>query len=271
MAEEMTEDERTMLAAELVLGLLEQSERSDALEKLAIDPAFAAEVRRWEALLAPLFAGYDHREPPRDLYPEIRERLDRIDELRRHRGAVGRAANENQPERVASGWRWATFGSAAVAAALAVALLTSQTRQAASLDPSARQPEVAASQPTAQNIFVAQLAGEDGSPRLVASAQEGQPTLRVRIISTEVSADEPAGSVPVLWVIAGDNAPRALGTLPRADGGGSEVVSQISLRQALRDLIDSGATLAITYEPATAQTYDAPTTPIVASGTVSEL
>lgn len=271
MAEAMTEDEHMMLAAELVLGLLEQGERSDALEKLAIDPVFAAEVRRWEAILAPLFAGYDLREPPRNLYPEIRERLDRIDELRRNRGGVVRAANENEPGRVASGWRWAAFGSAGVAAALAVALLTSQTRQAPSLDPSAGQPEVAASQPAAQHIFVAQLAGEDGTPRLVASAQEGQPTLRVRIINAGSAADEPAGTVPVLWVIAGDDAPRALGTLPRADGGGPEGVSQLRLRQALRGLIDSGATLAITYEPADAPAYDAPTTAIVASGTVSEL
>ena len=52
----MTDETRMLLAAELVLGLLSEADRAEALEKLARDPELAAEVRRWEAHLAPLFA-----------------------------------------------------------------------------------------------------------------------------------------------------------------------------------------------------------------------
>ena len=129
MANPMGDDERMLLAAELVLGLLDSAERSDALQLLATDAAFAAEVRRWEAQLAPLFAGFDQRDPPRDLYPEIRARLDRIESHRgRHESLAGDrpdAANENVPGGVAPAWRLAAMGSAAAAAVLAAVLLIS--------------------------------------------------------------------------------------------------------------------------------------------------
>ena len=123
----MERDERMLLAAELVLGLLDDGERAHALELLAQDPGFAEQVRRWEAHLAPLFAGFAPREPSRDLYPDIRARLNRIEAVRTDRfGAATTdstadrapaAANENDAQGVAPGWRWAALGSSAAAAA----------------------------------------------------------------------------------------------------------------------------------------------------------
>ena len=75
----------------------------------------------------------------------------------------------------------------------------------------------------------------------------------------------------MLWIIAGDQSPKAVGTI----GAGRPVhrgdVTTIALHAALRELLDSGATLAITYEPEGEGLYDAPTTPIVSSGTVSHI
>ena len=269
MAIPMGEDERMLLAAELVLGLLERGERSDALELLATDVAFADEVRRWEAQLAPLFAGFDRREPPRDLYPEIRARLDRIESHRgEHRapsGSLPAPANENQTHGVAPGWRFAALGSAAAAAVLAAILVLSPTGS------DAGRPRVAEAQPAERALVVAQLSGEEGGPLMVASAEAGQTKLRVRVVDGELGKGEPTSSVPVLWIIAGERPPQAIGALPRSVQGGAEAVSQIALRKALSDLIESGATLAITYEPADAPSYNAPTTPIVASGTLSPI
>ena len=274
MVSPMREDERILLAAELVLGLLDSGERADALELLATDPAFAAEVRRWEAQLAPLFAGFDQREPPRDLYPEIRARLDRIESYRgRHSSASAErmeAANENRPGAVAPGWRWAAIGSGAAAAVLAAVLLFTPGDRGATDGIAGGESRVAESG-LARPTVVAQLSGDEGSPVMVASVERGQPVLRVRLIDADVGGDEPADMVPVLWVIAGEKAPEAIGALPRPAGAGGEVISQLALRKALVALIDSGATLAVTYEPADASSYDAPTTTIVAKGTLSPL
>ncbi len=264
----MTDETRMLLAAELVLGLLTEEERGEALEQLARDAELAAQVRRWEAHLAPLFAGFEDREPTRDLYPEIRARLD---EIERGQKRVARlppvAANENLPRRVASGWRVAAIGFAVIAAGLVGLQL---------VDPRGDLPTRTAETvpvetgPDLNRILVAQLTGDQG-PRLVASAEEGQPMLRVRVVGADGAEDPPQGSVPVLWIIAGDQSPKAVGTI----GAGRPVhrgdVTTIALHAALRELLDSGATLAITYEPEGEGLYDAPTTPIVSSGTVSHI
>ncbi len=271
----MDADERMLMAAELVLGLLDRAERSDALELLTTDAAFAGEVRRWEAQLAPLFAGFDQREPPRDLYPEIRARLDRIES---HRGAhhavsgsLPSPANENQTGGVAPGWRWAAFGSAAAAAVLAAILIISPTDQGVPASANADRPKVAEASPPERRLVVAQLSGEEGGPLMVASAEPGEAKLRVRVVDSNLGKGEPTGSVPVLWIIVGEQPPLAIGALPRSTQGRDASVSQIALRKALSDLIASGATLAVTYEPGDASSYDAPTTPIVASGMLSAI
>ena len=95
--------------------------------------------------------------------------------------------------------------------------------------------------------------------------------LSARVVGADGAEDPPQGSVPVLWIIAGDQSPKAVGTI----GAGRPVhrgdVTTIALHAALRELLDSGATLAITYEPEGEGLYDAPTTPIVSSGTVSHI
>ena len=135
-------------------------------------------------------------------------------------------------------------------------------------------PPMAKAEPDNRRLVVAQLSGEGGGPTIVASAEAGQPMLRVRVIDPDASGaggsrGAPSGAVPVLWVIAGAQAPQAVGVVPTA--GTADGVGQIELRAALARLIESGATLAITYEPGNAANYDAPTTPIVASGTLSPI
>ena len=277
----MERDERMLLAAELVLGLLDDGERAHALELLAQDTDFAEQVRRWEAHLAPLFAGFAPREPSRDLYPDIRARLNRIEAVRTDRfGAATTdstadrapaAANENDAQGVAPGWRWAALGSSAAAAVLAAVLVLgpSISGGAGAPPPNAvaqnEQQEPTGQPAVAPRMVVAQLSGDEGTPQYVTSIRQGDPVLRIRL-----SGDlrEAPGTVPVLWVIAGDNPPEAISTFG-ADQ--TQTVDRIALKQALIDLIDSGATLAVTFEPADAKTYGAPTTPIVAKGTVSEI
>ncbi|WP_187336630.1 anti-sigma factor [Novosphingopyxis iocasae] len=265
----MTDETRMLLAAELVLGLLSEAERAEALEQLARDPELAVEVRRWEAHLAPLFAGFENREPSRDLYPEIRARLDAIEHGTRPVAPVAPiAANENSPRGVASGWRAAAIGFAVLAAGLGGLQLFD--RRSADEPVRTAQTAPVPDGPDLNRILVAQLTGDQG-PRLVASAEQGQSMLRIRAVGADGADASPQGSVPVLWIIAGDQAPKAVGTI----GSGGTVrdgeVTTIALQTTLRQLLDSGATLAVTYEPAGEGQYEAPTTPIVASGTVSHI
>lgn len=263
-------DEPMLTAGELVLGLLEGAERMAALERLGGDPAFVAEVRRWEAALAPMFTGFAEREPSRDLYPDIRVRLDRVDGGEVTPLALARpAANENTPGSVPSAWRWGALASGGVAAVLAALLLTTPALRG---PPAAPAPTIAQAPPAATRMMVAQLSGDEGEPRVVASAEAGNPMLRIRVLDMPGADIAPTGSVPVLWVIAGGGAPAALGALSGGtSSAGAGAVSQIAMRTALRKLIDDGATLAITYEPSGQAEYPAPTTPIVASGIISEL
>jgi anti-sigma factor ChrR (cupin superfamily) len=72
----MSRAEDDMDAALFVAGALTAAEHAAALERMTRDPAFAAQVRQWEAALAPL-AGLAPAAPaPAGAFEKIEERLD---------------------------------------------------------------------------------------------------------------------------------------------------------------------------------------------------
>jgi anti-sigma-K factor RskA len=102
------------LAAEYVLGTLEQAEADAARARIGAEPAFAAEVRFWEAKLTPLLALVPVVQPPTSLWSRIEDSTG---------GAQNAAANLRQaPPANDNGlawWRATALAGLAVAAALA--------------------------------------------------------------------------------------------------------------------------------------------------------
>ncbi len=64
-----------ILAAEYVLGVLEQAERQAAAARADADPVFARLVDRWEIDLSPLANAYPPAEPPAAAKAGIDRRL----------------------------------------------------------------------------------------------------------------------------------------------------------------------------------------------------
>ena len=102
----MTEEERDMLAGEYVLGTLEAREAARIAALLPGDPALAAAVAWWEAKLAPLTALAVPEAPTPGLCRRIERSLD----------------GPRPPFRAP--WGLLGFGTSAVAAALALFLVT---------------------------------------------------------------------------------------------------------------------------------------------------
>jgi anti-sigma-K factor RskA len=69
------EDDKDVLAAEYVLGTLDADDRANAQMLIAIDPAFAANVARWERRLGELHALVEPVEPPSQNWDWIKARI----------------------------------------------------------------------------------------------------------------------------------------------------------------------------------------------------
>jgi anti-sigma-K factor RskA len=67
-------EEDHVLAAELVLGLLEPVEVAQARARVATDPTFAAEVAAWEARFEPMLGSEDVA-PPETVWPRVAAQL----------------------------------------------------------------------------------------------------------------------------------------------------------------------------------------------------
>jgi anti-sigma-K factor RskA len=108
-------DELEALAGEYVLGLLEPQARAQIEQAAEANPVLAAAIAGWSARLEPL-AGLAPPSEPSDL---LWRRITR--DLPRRRAPGGRAVG-----RPASGWKWAAIGGYALAAGLAMVLLSAR-------------------------------------------------------------------------------------------------------------------------------------------------
>jgi anti-sigma-K factor RskA len=70
----LEDDEKDVLAAEYVLGTLDTEDRANVQMLLALDPAFAAIVTKWERHLGGLSALVESVEPPKDTWEWIKVR-----------------------------------------------------------------------------------------------------------------------------------------------------------------------------------------------------
>ncbi len=176
MAEAMNPEDRSTLAAELALGLIEGEERAAALRLQLSDPEFSAEVEAWRARFDPLCVGFAEAPAP-ELWPAIERRL----------GGLGNVVALRR-------WRFAAFASGAVAASLAAVLFLRPLPAPVEV---VRMPD---------NMVVAALDGGENGALLAANYDPGHGMLRIRAVAMPAS-----NLAPELWIIPADGVPRSLG------------------------------------------------------------
>ena len=227
-----TPPDRSYLAAEYVLGVLDAAQRREVEARIARDGAFAREVAAWQRHLAPLADEIEAIEPPRYV-------------LRRLQAALFERRRQGWLDDVVC-WRWLSAGAGAVAAAaLAFAFVAS------------RQPPA----PTVVAPMVAAINLDDGKPAFLATIDLSRGTMLVLPVSAVIPADKAAE----LWLIPPGDKPHSLGVV---DVG--HPVS-VTIPPALRDAVTLKAAMAISVEPRGGSPTGQPTGPVIAKGGISSI
>ncbi len=223
------EDDLEMLAGEYVLGVLDSSERRDIAARRLNEPALDAAISRWEGRLAPLSAYVAEVAPPPNVWEQIENDL-----------AAPPAADLSAMRAKARRWKVAALTSGALAASLAVALISGEIRQSA-----------------APQNFVAVLQKDAASPAFVVSVDLRTRELTVR----PVSAVAPAGKSYELWIINDKlGAPQSLGVVQQAD-----FTTNDKLRAYPPDVVKTSL-FAVTVEPEGGSPTGKPSAPPVFAG-----
>lgn len=236
-----------LFAAEYVLGVLDADDRRTAQARIAREPGFSALVGDWEARFAEWLLRVVPLNPGEQVWPRIRTSL----------GWAPVGADSHPRADGARGWKVATaLAAAAAIAAISFAFLQQRPVQV--------QPPTIVVNPTAPLLKrpVTVLERDDGHAGWVASFDAN--TQKLHMAPVPVPADV-QGRVNELWIIPAGQAPISLGLLS------AETTQVIDVPAALRSQIRAGATLAVTLEPKLGIPHAAPTGPIVAKGSITQI
>ena len=234
------------LAAEYALGVLSGDELRRARELARTDSGFREQVARWSARLAPMLDEVQPLDPPGEIWTAIERRL-------------GRAAdNDNviRLQRRVHQWRGVAAAMSALAAFLAIVLVVGLP---APVPAPAPRPAPVRQQPAAAPL-VAMLGDKQEQMKVVAS---WDPATQQLVLAVPDMKSDPRHSHE-LWVIPADGKPRSLGTMA------SRKQMHMQLADALAELLQQGATIAISVEPPGGSPTGAPTGPVVASGALTK-
>lgn len=238
-----------LLAGEYVLGVLDAQARASAEARIARDPGFARLVAEWDIRLAPWFAEFPTAEVPAHVWPRIRTAL----------GWTPVAAKPEGLWHSTGFWRGAAALAAVVAivAVLAGRMPVEDTRESPVVVAPTPAPPVPV--PVAEALPVTTLAHADGAPAWLASVDVAQGRVLVVPVPAELDSE---GRVAELWLIPEGGAPASLGLLPH------DRTRAVEVPAALQAALVAGATLAVSLEPPGGSPGNAPTGPVVASGTL---
>lgn len=241
-AEAMTPQERTALAGEYAIGLLEGADLADFERRIESDPDLAAAVESWRVHLAAIDATASAITPSTAVWARIEARI----------ATILPAAERGRQEAAAKGsrlaewwnsllvWRGAAFAGALAALVLGIGLV-------GALDRARRQPLMVAVLLTDANVAAA----------VVHTFADG----RVEMLPLQNIA-VPEGKVLEIWTLW-DRAvgPRSVGLIERAR----------STPLRLENLpLGADQLFEITLEPATGSPTGRPTGPIIAKGTTAQ-
>ena len=229
--DELPEDPDTALAAEYVLRLLDPAAEAACAARVASDPAFAAEVDRWQAAFSALDAAFVPAAPPPGLRARVEERL------------FGRP-----PSLLARLWGSAPLWRGVAAAAI-VGLLTLGYF-------GLNRPEVG------QPELVATVNPISGNVQLVALVDREAGLLRFSRL-----AGEPApGRSLELWLLpSGETVPAPLGLVPAESRFAVPIPAGFSAR------VGPGAQILVSDEVAGGSPTGLPQGAVLAGGAIGEL
>ncbi|HEX5259274.1 MAG TPA: anti-sigma factor [Sphingomicrobium sp.] len=234
-------NERSDLAGEYALGLLSGSDLRRAHALAQSDPEFRAEVARWSRRLGPMLDEVAAVPPPEFAWAAIKSRLDG---LRGDHTVV-------QLRRRIRQWRVVAAGMTAMAASLALVV---------ALRPLPPQPSpIEVARPVSAPLVA--MLGTQGKPADVVASWD--PSARQLILAVAGHVPSDPSHSRELWVIPQGGKPRSLGTLPESRQ------THMQLADALAQLLQQGATIAISVEPRGGSPTGSPTGPVVASGPLS--
>lgn len=236
-----TPEESSAVAAEHALRILDRDELREAEARATSDPEYRREVARWRGRFASIHSEVEAVAPPAELWEGI---------VAATQGPAASNDNDANLRRKVMWWRAATAVMTAIAASLAI--VVSLPRPGV-----APVPRVS-SAPAAPMVA---MLGDEESKKAVAS---WDPSARQLVLA--VTGDMP-GDVDhsyELWVIPPGGNPRSLGTMP------STKQMHIRLADTLAELLQKGATIAISVEPKGGSPTGAPTGPVVASGALTQ-
>ena len=231
----MTEELFDTAAAELALGLLDGSERTDALRRVLAQPAFAAEVERWRTQFGALFPAVPVAAPGDALFGRVERSI----------APMAAAASAVAPMK--RRWAWPSIAAiSSMAAAVLFALLL--TRPAV----------VPVDRPTAPALLAAAVvpSGKGDAVSAVYDPKAGSLRLTAAALADARHAAE-------LWVIGADGVPHSLGLLR----GGTTTALVVSPSD--RPRLAAAAVLAVSIEPVGGSPTGLPTGPVVAKGVLS--
>ncbi|HIC80539.1 MAG TPA: hypothetical protein EYP07_06175 [Kiloniellaceae bacterium] len=224
-------DRADLLAAEFVLGSLDRAARRKAARRYEEDRDFADRVDRWAERLFPLTQAMPPELPEETVWAGIATRVD-------GEGAAKAVAQATAAPRPVSPFAILGWGGAALAAALALFLLTPLSVE-----------------PPRQDLVASLEAAESGLAWGVAlDRTESRLTLRRR----GAWPAAPDQSLE-LWLISAEGSVRSLGLLlPAAE-------TALALDAAALDSLRPGATLAVSREPLGGSPGAGPSGPVILS------
>jgi len=228
-----------LLAAELVLGVLDSAQRHSLQARADADRAFAERIAYWEQRFAPWLSDIEPVEPPARAWTRICQRLGWKDTDPTSSNARGSLAF----------WRTVAAFSTLVAV---VAIWMALQRPP--------QPPIAGPRVTQERTVqpVTPLWNENGTPGWLVSIDRSRGTVLVVPVPTRPDTQ---GRTPNLWVIPMGKAPQ---WVARVSPDMSETVTVPS---DVRGSLVAGSVLAISLEPPNMASA-APTGPIVAKGSI---
>lgn len=248
MTDRPTHDDLEVMAAGLALGLLEGTERAEALRCQLEDPDFANRVRDWQEQTDRWLEDVESVEAPAGALSAIEHQLE-------NRDANSKVSSISNDQGLNKIWRsWAiTSTAASLLLAVGLGLAVAGPMQ----NPAVR--GTATSEQPRQLANVAQIKDEAGAPLLSALYNPGSGTLSLRLADLQ----QPEYG-PELWIIPEDGIPRSLGLMD------NERLT-VTLSPELRSFLQDGATMAITIEPRDGAPHDAPTGDILGTAVLQEV
>ena len=240
------------LAADYALGVLDGAERRAAEARRVNEPELAAAIDAWEARLGPLAETVPSVAPPAGLFPRIEARIAASGKPRlvavndAPETLAAEAAEAAHKVRVlrrrVSQWRMRALSLGAIAAALALGFGLREWRRA----------------PTPKN-YVAVLQKDALGAAFLLSVDLETRSFVIRPVAAQ---PEPGKSFE-LWLIDSKLGPKSLGVV-----GDEPRTARASL--PYDKVVLSGATYAVTVEPAGGSPNGAPSGPPVFSGQLIE-